>query len=128
MPPRRRAGLSSSGLTGAGLDTVIPGGTTAATPDEAAAAATDASEGQPDTAVASGRKEKIAAYVPSGLAETVRDAVAALGSHADDPRSLSELLESALRREVDRLQRERNGGKAFPRRARRQLVVGRRPD
>lgn len=115
MPARRRAGLSSSGLTGTGLDTVIP----ITTP----AADTNAEAGD-----GGGRKEKIAAYVPSELAETVRDTVAALGSHIDDPRSLSELLESALRREVQRLQDERHNGEPFPRRARRRLPSGRRAD
>lgn len=73
-------------------------------------------------------KEKISAYISGALAESVRDAVAALGSHVEDPRSLSDFFESAMSREVDRLQRERNNGQAFPQRAHRQLVAGRRAD
>jgi len=128
MPPRRRAGLSSSGLTGTGLDTVIPAGDPPAA-DPSSADPSDAAPASSSTETAAGaRKEKIAAYVPGELAESVRDAVAALGSHIDDPRSLSELLESALRREVERLQRERNDGQPFPRRARRHLPAGRRAE
>ncbi len=119
MPPtRRRAGLSSSGLSG--LDAVIPAGGPLgdATPTPAA----------PVGATTSERKEKLAGYVPADLVDSVRDAVAALGSHPEDPRSLSEFLENAARNELARLERERNEGRAFPRRARRRLVPGRRPD
>lgn len=121
MPPsKRRSGLSSSPLT-SGLDTVIP---------EAAVAPETAAEPRKPAGAdtTTGPKEKIAGYVPAELADSVRDAVASLGSHVDDPRSLSEFLETAARNELARLQQERNGGRPFPRRARRQLVAGRRPD
>lgn len=125
MPPaKRRSGLSSSALTG--LDTVIP--EPAAEPASAVAAVGTASTKPVGADTTTGPKEKIAGYVPAELADSVRDAVAALGSHADDPRSLSEFLETAARNELARLQQERNSGRAFPRRARRQLVAGRRPD
>ncbi len=116
MPPtRRRAGLSSSGLSG--LDAVIPAG-----------APTGDNTPTPAATTTSERKEKLAGYVPADLVDSVRDAVAALGSHPEDPRSLSEFLENAARNELARLERERNEGRAFPSRARRQLVPGRRPD
>lgn len=122
MPPsKRRSGLSSSALTG--LDTVIP--EPAAEP-AAAAPSEPAKPAGVDTTT--GTKEKLAGYVPKELLESVKDAVSALGSHEDDPRSLSEFLENAARTELGRLQRERNNGRPFPRRARRQLVAGRRPD
>ncbi len=123
MPPtKRRAGLSSSPLT-SGLDTVIP--EPAAEP-AAAAASEPAKPAGADTTT--GAKEKLAGYVPKELLESVKDAVSALGSHEDDPRSLSEFLENAARTELARLQQDRNNGRPFPRRARRQLVAGRRPD
>jgi len=122
MPPsKRRSGLSSSALTG--LDTVIP--------EPAAEPAVTIGSGPRKPAGAdttTGAKEKIAGYVPAELADSVRDAVTALGSHADDPRSLSEFLENAARNELARLQQERNDGRPFPRRARRQLVAGRRAE
>ena len=120
-PPKRRAGLSSSALTG--LDTVIPEAST--TPAGAEALPPSKPVGADTT---TGSKEKIAGHVPAELADSVRDAVAALGSHPDDPRSLSEFLENAARHELARLQQDRNDGRPFPRRARRQLVAGRRPD
>ena len=120
MPPtKRRAGLSSSALTG--LDTVIP--------DAAAEPSTPTGPAKPAGAdTTTGAKEKLAGYVPKELLESVKDAVAALGSHEDDPRSLSEFLENAARTELARLQQQRNDGRPFARRARRQLVAGRRPD
>ncbi len=126
MPPtKRRAGLSSSALTG--LDTVIP--EPAAEPAEETAASTPSAPAKPAGAdTTTGAKEKLAGYVPKELLESVKDAVAALGSHEDDPRSLSEFLENAARTELARLQQQRNHGQPFPRRARRQLVAGRRPD
>ena len=122
MPPtKRRSGLSSSALTG--LDTVIP------EPTVEPAAATPSQPTKPAGAdTTTGAKEKLAGYVPKELLESVKDAVSALGSHEDDPRSLSEFLENAARTELARLQQERNSGRPFPRRARRQLVAGRRPD
>lgn len=131
MPPtKRRAGLSSSALTG--LDTVIPepAAEPAAEPaGEPAAATTARTPTKPVGAdTTTGAKEKLAGYVPKELLESVKDAVAALGSHEDDPRSLSEFLENAARTELARLQQQRNNGRPFPRRARRQLVAGRRPD
>ena len=121
MPPtKRRSGLSSSALTG--LDTVIP-------EPVAKPAPSPASEPKPTGAdTSTGAKEKLAGYVPKELLESVKDAVSALGSHEDDPRSLSEFLENAARTELARLQQQRNNGRPFPRRARRQLVAGRRPD
>lgn len=126
MPPtKRRAGLSSSALTG--LDTVIP--EPAAEPSAEPVASTPNAPAKPAGAdTTSGAKEKLAGYVPKELLESVKDAVAALGSHEDDPRSLSEFLENAARTELARLQQQRNNGRPFPRRARRQLVAGRRPD
>ena len=122
MPPtKRRSGLSSSALTG--LDTVIPEPTGELAPAPPSQPAKPA--GADTTA---GAKEKLAGYVPKELLESVKDAVSALGSHEDDPRSLSEFLENAARTELARLQQQRNDGRPFPRRARRQLVAGRRPD
>ena len=122
MPPtKRRSGLSSSALTG--LDTVIP--EPAAEPASAAPSEPAKPAGADTT---TGAKEKLAGYVPKELLESVKDAVSALGSHEDDPRSLSEFLENAARTELARLQQQRNDGRPFPRRARRQLVAGRRPD
>ena len=129
MPPaKRRSGLSSSALTG--LDTVIP---EPAVEPALAAAEPAASIPGPSAKPAgadttSGAKEKLAGYVPKELLESVKDAVSALGSHEDDPRSLSEFLENAARTELARLQQQRNEGRPFPRRARRQLVAGRRAD
>lgn len=125
MPPtKRRAGLSSSALTG--LDTVIPEPAAEPTAEAASSASAPAKPAGADTTT--GAKEKLAGYVPRELLESVKDAVAALGSHEDDPRSLSEFLENAARTELARLQQQRNNGRPFPRRARRQLVAGRRPD
>ena len=122
MPPaKRRSGLSSSALTG--LDTVIPEPAVEPAP---AAASEPAKPTGADTTT--GAKEKLAGYVPKELLESVKDAVSALGSHEDDPRSLSEFLENAARTELARLQQDRNDGRPFPRRARRQLVAGRRAD
>ena len=123
MPPtKRRSGLSSSAL--AGLDTVIPEAAT----EPAAAPATSTSSKPAGADTTTGAKEKLAGYVPKELLESVKDAVSALGSHEDDPRSLSEFLENAARTELARLQQDRNNGRPFPRRARRHLVAGRRPD
>ena len=125
MPPtKRRAGLSSSALTG--LDTVIPEPAVAPAADPDATPSAPVKPAGADTST--GAKEKLAGYVPKELLESVKDAVAALGSHEDDPRSLSEFLENAARTELARLQQQRNDGRPFPRRARRQLVAGRRAD
>lgn len=144
MPGPRR------GLASSGLDTVIPQPSipngdndptqpTRATGDNEPAGETstatvagpaDPSPRTPPPTAAAGepRKEKIAGYVSADLADDARNTVSALGSHVDDPQSLSELLESAIRREVLRLQTERNDGEPFPPRVRRSLPVGRRPE
>ena len=109
-----------------GLDTVIPEPAAEPAAEPVAAASAPAKPAGADTT--SGAKEKLAGYVPKELLESVKDAVSALGSHEDDPRSLSEFLENAARTELARLQQQRNDGRPFPRRARRQLVAGRRPD
>lgn len=112
--PRRTANNSNDGES-----------SSRASPDATTASAGSEPVGGDTT---DGAKEKIAGYVPASLADSVRDAVAALGSHQDDPASLSEFLEQALRHELARLQQTRNDGRAFPRRARRALVTGRRPN
>ena len=148
MPGPRR------GLATSGLDTVIPqpthpngdidpihntapngadradGDTTAGPARTTSGPSTaDTPPPAPDNSpVGERRKEKIAGYVSSELADHARNAVSALGNHVDDPQSLSELLESAIRREVTRLQDERNGGQPFPPRVRRSLPVGRRAE
>lgn len=124
MPPtKRRSGLSSSGL-----DTVIPESAAEPVTQPAAAPATPTPSKPAGADTTTGAKEKLAGYVPKDLLESVKDAVSALGSHEDDPRSLSEFLEHAARTELARLQQDRNNGRPFPRRARRQLVAGRRAD
>lgn len=59
------------------------------------------------------------------MLESVKDDVSALGSHEDDSRSLSEFLETTQPERSSRLQQDRNDGRSFPRRARRQLFAGR---
>lgn len=116
MPPRRRSGLTSVPLTdgGGGVDLVIPAGPTAPNP---ALSSTPAGS----------QREKISGYVAADVADQARNAIAALGADIDDPQSLSELIEGALRREIDRLVQQRHDGAPFPPRPRRNLRSGPRP-
>ena len=116
MPPRTRRTGPSGDPPGSAGDGTAPGGPAATQPDLSAAAAARGGRG--------GAKEKLSGYIDTALAESARDAVAELGSHVEDPQSLSELLENALRHELDRLQDTRNGGRPFPARVRRKLVTG----
>lgn len=61
-------------------------------------------------------KERLTVHVPAELADACKDAVVAL-SGPPLRLTLAHLAEAALRRELDRLQREHTKGKPFPKRA-----------
>lgn len=61
-------------------------------------------------------KERFTVHVPVDLVDLVKDAVVAL-SGPPLRLTLAGLAETALRRELERLQKEHNRGKAFPKRA-----------
>lgn len=84
--------------------------------------------GKTTTTTRSDTKVKVQGYISAPLADAARDAISALGSHIDDPRTLSELMEHALRHELARLVDKRNGGRPFPPRPRRNLPTGPRGD
>ncbi|WP_019855648.1 ParB family protein [Actinopolyspora mortivallis] len=54
-------------------------------------------------------------YVSEDVIERAKAAVAALGGHVAHTASMSDLVEHALRREVERLERKHNDGEEFPR-------------
>lgn len=58
-------------------------------------------------------KVRMTAHVPSDLLERARDAVVAL-SGPPLRLTLASLVEDAMERELERLQKERNKGKPFP--------------
>ena len=105
---QRRSGLASSGL-----DAVIPTITTPL-PDPQTEAAKVV---KPQTEAA---KVKFGGYIDPKVAEQARDALYALGGSW----TAGALIEGALRREIDRLATEHNGGKPFPTREEQRLRTG----
>jgi len=69
---------------------------------------------------------RVSARLDGALVDRVKNAVDALGAHEDDPRSLTELLETALWTEVHRLEDLRNDGEPFRARRTTKLKTGRR--
>ena len=103
---QRRSGLASSGL-----DAVIPTMTTPL-PDPPAPKVV-----KPQTEAA---KVKFGGYIDPQIAEQARDALYALGGSW----TAGALIEGALKREIDRLATEHNGGKPFPTREEQRLRTG----
>ncbi|ASU80783.1 hypothetical protein CDG81_02675 [Actinopolyspora erythraea] len=60
-------------------------------------------------------RRKMAPYVSEDIIERAKAAVAALGGDVAHTSSMSDLVEHALRREVERLERDHNDGEEFPR-------------
>ena len=83
-----------------------------------------AAEGAEQAPAQAPRPAKVRAtfQLPTDLLDQARDAVVALAS--TEQLTLAELVETAIRHELDRLQQEHNDGQPFPRR-RRALHPGR---
>ncbi|PRW62944.1 ParB family protein [Actinopolyspora mortivallis] len=60
-------------------------------------------------------RRAITPYVSADVIERAKAAVAALGGDVAHTSSMSDLVEHALRREVERLERNHNNGEQFPR-------------
>jgi hypothetical protein len=82
----------------------------------------DAVEQHINTEMSRPAKVRATFQLPQDLLERARDAVVALAS--TEQLTLTELVEQGIEHELDRLQREHNRGKPFPRR-RRALRSGR---
>ncbi len=68
---------------------------------------------KPSTAP-TGKRRKITLYWREELLEEARSAVLKLGAAGRDPANLSQLFEGALERELVRLRKAHNQGRAFP--------------
>ena len=61
-------------------------------------------------------KTQVTSYLPTDLVNDARDAVVALTPNPAGHRTLSALVEEAVRREITRLSETHNDGRPFPRR------------
>ena len=68
------------------------------------------------TKVVPGNKRQVTVYIDADVDNEARNAILALMSNPAGHRNLSGLIETAIAREVQRLQGELHGGKPFPQR------------
>ena len=64
-------------------------------------------------------RQRVTLYLPTELLQEVRGCVVQMGYEEAEPSNLSRLFEAAVKRELERLRKKHNAGKAFkPYRAR----------
>lgn len=133
-PPRRRSAAPDADALGELRAPAAPRLTRAAQEDPVLTASrgADPTPDQPaadaagETPAAGFAPERVSARLDGELVDRVKNAVDALGAHEDDPRSLTELMETALWTEVHRLEDLRNNGEPFRARRTAKLKTGRR--